>query len=434
MQKYRDKLLLEFLMFSKEIDKEILDFSDSLLQMDINSIYELVENIEEGNIYTKHNIDNLIKVVKFLKSNLGEYENIMYTLLSVVPSYDIYYNEYLNKWNVLESSIEYNYNSVPTKLIEDSIRFDYYAFSTFFVSPNDYISKFLRNLYHNNLYLLFVNKLLKEYPDAVLEPIVQKRISSILQFNIDTIENEDAIKENKRLLNQVKYFAKNKKAKVYDYEKFEYYKNKSFVEYLITSDADLEKYHDYLISDKFITFLNMLMTKDEKEELSYNTSMIYNLKNLLSYILNYRQDNWYKNIYNMLLFRINDCKGKNEIDFYLNEIFDRKGIVKGFMISMEGLLNIMNKINLSVCADYYIFETYSLPEEYFDQMLDSIDEEYYKLWFSKMKSLHPDFFRNEILKRRTIKILETLEQKSNDKKDIQKIKKKINKMNKELEY
>lgn len=436
MEKYRDLLLLEFLMFSKDIDSEILEFSDSLLEIDNNTIEELIERIKNENVYTEHNIENLKKVVKFLEPKLGEYEDIMYELCSVIPSNDIYYYEFMNKWDVLENEIKNLYSTVSKKFLEESIRFDFYAFSSLTVSSIDYVEKFLPNLIHNSLYILFIRKLLSEYPDALLNKKLRNRIISILELDIKTLEDDETIKYLQKLLKQVNYFGANKKVEIFDYEKFEYHRNKALIEHLITSDVDLDKYHEYLISDYFIeqlrTYIEVYDLPEMKELFLYDEQMKESIKDILSYILKYRQDNNYKIIYNTLLFKLSKLQPAEKLDFYVTEAMN-KYTPKEILETAHQKDFLLNDINGSLQADYLILESYNLPEENFNNILDSINLEYYIMWFKKMMKVDCNFFYNDILKRRTIKILEALEQKSNDK-NIQKMKKKIIKMNKELEY
>lgn len=430
MEKYSDLLLLECLMFSKNIDEEILQFSDLLLKIDENAIIELIDRIKNENIYTEQNIENLNKIIQILKPK-G-----IYLLSNIQPSNDIYYYEFMNKWNVLENESKTPYSIVSKKIIEESIRFDFYAFTSLTVSTNDYVEKFLPNLINNSLYILFINKLMREYPDILLNKKVKNRIISILKFNIDTLENDEIITYLQKLLKQVKYFSVNKKVEVFDYEKFEYHRNKALIEYLITSDVDLEKYHDYLISDYFIDQLRIYIEVydlPEMKELSlYNENMIESLKNILSYILKYRQDNQYKIIYNTLSFKIKNLKISEQEDFYEMELV-RKYKLKDMVKLLGQKEYAINDMKASLQADYLILETYSLPDETFNEALNYISLDYYIMWLKKMMRIDYNFFYNDILREKTIKIIDMLEQKYHDK-TIQKIKKKINKISKELEY
>lgn len=430
MEKYSDLLLLECLMFSKNIDEEILQFSDLLLKIDENAIIELIDRIKNENIYTEQNIENLNKIIQFLKPK-G-----IYLLSNIQPSNDIYYYEFMNKWNVLENESKTPYSIVSKKIIEESICFDFYAFTSLTVPTNDYVEKFLPNLINNSLYILFINKLMREYPDILLNKKVKNRIISILKFNIDTLENDETIIYLQKLLKQVKYFSVNKKVEVFDYEKFEYHRNKALIEYLITSDVDLEKYHDYLISDYFIDQLRIYIEVydlPEMKELSlYNENMIESLKNILSYILKYRQDNQYKIIYNTLLFKIKNLKINEQEDFYEMELV-RKYKLKDMVKLLGQKEYAINDMKASLQADYLILEIYSLPDETFNEALNYISLDYYIMWLKKMMRSDYNFFYNDILRKKTIKIIDMLEQKYHDK-TIQKIKKKINKISKELEY
>ena len=52
---YKDTLLLEFLMFSDNIEDEILDFSYSLSEISVNNIQTIIYSLKNKNIYTEKN-------------------------------------------------------------------------------------------------------------------------------------------------------------------------------------------------------------------------------------------------------------------------------------------------------------------------------------------------------------------------------------------
>ena len=56
---YKNRLLIEFLMFSNDIEKEILDFNDSINEIDEYAINDIIDTIKNENIYTEQNLKNL---------------------------------------------------------------------------------------------------------------------------------------------------------------------------------------------------------------------------------------------------------------------------------------------------------------------------------------------------------------------------------------
>lgn len=434
MKKYKDILLLEFLMFSKDIDKDILDFKISLQEFDEETIYELVEQMRKENIYTKQNIENLKKIIKFLKNKLNKYDEMIAILNFTKPSYDIYYYNYIEKYDVLRN---YNYDTIiPVNFLEDSIRFDFYAFSALISEPKEYIENYFSSLVNNPLFLLFVNKVLNENPDILLDKNVLKRICSIIELNITSLENEEIIEYHQKLLKKVKYYAKNKKAEVYDYELFIYTKDKAFLEYLITSNIDFKNFHDYIISEHFLYFLEEYLeffANPENERLFlYNSDMSENFKALIFYILEYKSDNKTKIRCNILLQKWFSHKVEDEEIFYEVESLKKCSLNEISFLKQKNIL--INEMKLSIRYDYYILEAYTLDGDDFDEIIEKINLEYFIKWMKKMMKINVNFFRNEMIREKTIKILEKLSSLEEPfDKEAFKMKRKIIKLNKGLE-
>ena len=421
---YKNRLLIEFLMFSNNIEKEILDFNDSINEINGYDISDVVDTIKNENIYTEHNLKNFQYLLKRLNLDYDELIN------NTKPSNDIYYYEYLEKFDVLKKSIDKEYNIVPLKLLEDSIRFDFYAYNALISKEDDFIYVFLSNLIGNKLFLLFIKKLLNENPNILLNQKIKKRILSVLRLNLCYEDNNDEIQ---RLKNQVIYLTKHKYSEIFDYEKFKYHYNNSFFKYLITDNGDLEKYHNYIISDEFINYLKDEIEKYNLEEYkntySYTEDIKKRIKYILKYILNYRQSNEYKLLYNSLIYKLNTLKPIKQ--FYNEEFIKRASIIdiiKNPECSIE-------EVKYDLKNEYEILKIYSLEEKEFILNISKINKITYIKWIKYMIDLDINFFTNEILRNRTLCILDKLF--TNDvyyKKDTTKIKNKILKINKELEY
>lgn len=421
---YKNRLLIEFLMFSNDIEKEILDFNDSINEIDEYAINDIIDTIKNENIYTEQNLKNFQYILRHLNIDYDE------LIKNTKPSNDVYYYEYLEKFDVLKKSINKEYDVVPLKLLEDSIRFDFYAYNALISKDDDFMYKFLSNLIGNKLFLLFLKKILNENPDILLNKKIKKRILSVLRLNLCY---EDNIDEIKNLKNQVIYLATNKKSEIFDYEKFKYHYNKAFFKYIITDNGNLEKYHDYIISDEFIYYVKEEIEKYDLEEykdtFSYPEEIKSRIKYILKYILNYRQNSEYKLLYNSLIYKLNTLTPIK--DFYDKQFIDRNSIIdiiKKQKYSIE-------EIKCTLKNEYEILRIYSLEEQEFIQSIPKINEITYIKWLKYMIYVDINFLNNEVLRNRTLYILDKLVITNESlNKDTSKIKNKILKINKELEY
>ena len=447
MKEYNDILLIEYLMFSNDIEKDIKDCHNMIDQIDTEKLQEFVISLTDENIYTEKNLKNLISIITYLKNKFYRYEFLCETLKKVKPSYDIYYYEYLEKFDVLEESIKSSSQVISQKILEDSIRFDFYAFSAFSSKPNIYIENHLKFLVHNPLTLLFIQKLLNEKPELLKNKILLKRIKQVLNFNIQTLDNEKEAEYNQKLLKKVDYFKQNKSATVFDYEALLYYKNLSFLEYVLTHSVSYDHYKEYITSEPFFYFLEDYTSdlKEGKIEFLYNQTMKNKFKEIIIYILNQGVDNGKKIRCNHLLQDWSTFHLEDPDQFYYNEIVLKYSIIE--FLSYLDFDTLKKDIDLSIRYDYFIFETYTLDDKYFEKMISNINIEYYMKWMKKTMKLGDSFFINEILRKRTLQIINYFEEKMyfdndgviiNDAEEdnfqkLKKLKKKILKIEKELE-
>ena len=425
--KYNDLLLIEFLMFSDNIEKEINDFDNLTNEINIESINEVVDTINSENIYTEQNLNNFKILLK--KLNIKNYNEVEKIINKATPSNDIYYYEYLEKFDVLENKINNLQNIIPKKLLENSIRFDFYSFYALISNKDDYV-KFLPNLLNNQLFILFIKKILNEQPDILLNKTVYTRIIGILNVYLCNDDISDYIMKLKQKVN---YFTKNKQATIFDYEKFKYHYNTSFFKYLITSNVDISIYHNYVISDEFVNYIEEEINKYELE--NYKNTFPYleeqknRIKYILNYALNYKQNNEYKLLYNSLIHKLNTIHSTNQ--FYNEEYVNRNkmiDIIRKKEYSKE-------EINYDLKNEYEILRIYGLNEQEFNLNVPKINKHTYIKWLRNMIYLDINFLNNDILRNRTLYILNQII--TSDKileREKQKIKNKILKINKELEY
>ena len=426
--KYNDLLLIEFLMFSDNIEKEINDFDNLTNEINIESINEVVDTINSENIYTEQNLNNFKILLK--KLNIKNYNEVEKIINKATPSNDIYYYEYLEKFDVLENKINNLQNIIPKKLLENSIRFDFYSFYALISNKDDYV-KFLPNLLNNQLFILFIKKkVLNEQPNILLNKKINKRILGILYVDLCNPDSKDYIMKLKQKVN---YFTKNKQTTIFDYEKFKYHYNTSFFKYLITSNVDISIYHNYVISNEFINYIEEEINKYEldnyKDTFPYLEEQKNRIKYILNYALNYKQNNEYKLLYNSLIHKLNTVNSTNQ--FYNEEYVNRNKIID--VVRRKGYSK--EEINYDLKNEYEILRIYGLNEQEFNLNVPKINKHTYIKWLRNMIYLDINFLNNDILRNRTLYILnqiitsdKTLEREK------QKIKNKILKINKELEY
>ena len=425
--KYSDLLFIEFLMFSDDIEKEMNDFANLINEISIESINEIMDTITSENIYTEKNLNNFKIMLK--KLNIENYNRLEQIIDSAVPSNDIYYYEYLEKFDVLENEINNVHNAVPKKLLENSIRFDFYAFYALISNKDDYITKFFPHLLNNQLFILFIKKILNEQPDFLLNKTVNTRIVGLLNVYLCNYDPDYIMK----LKQKVNYFTKNKQAIVFDYEKFKYHYDTSFFKYLITSNVDISIYHNYVISDEFINYINEEISKYELGQYKNTFPYLENQKNrvkyILKYVLNYKQNNEYKLLYNSLMYKLDNLQSTNQ--FYNEEYVNRNRILD-IILNKEFS---EEEINYDLKNEYEILRIYSLNANEFILNVPKINKHTYIKWLKNIMYLDINFLNNDILRDRTLYILNqitTVDKKLE--KEKQKIKNKIQKINRELEY
>ena len=259
---------------------------------------------------------------------------------------------------------------------------------------------------------------------------INKRILGILYVDLCNPDSKDYIMKLKQKVN---YFTKNKQATIFDYEKFKYHYNTSFFKYLITSNVDISIYHNYVISNEFINYIEEEINKYEldnyKDTFPYLEEQKNRIKYILNYALNYKQNNEYKLLYNSLIHKLNTVNSTNQ--FYNEEYVNRNKIID--VVRRKGYSK--EEINYDLKNEYEILRIYGLNEQEFNLNVPKINKHTYIKWLRNMIYLDINFLNNDILRNRTLYILnqiitsdKTLEREK------QKIKNKILKINKELEY
>ena len=160
--------------------------------------------------------------------------------------------------------------------------------------------------------------------------------------------------------------------------------------------------------------------------------MVGKFKNIVFYILEYKSDNKTKIRCNILLQKWFSHKVEDEEIFYEVESLKKCSLNEISFLKQKNIL--INEMKLSIRYDYYILEAYTLDGDDFDEIIEKINLEYFIKWMKKMMKINVNFFRNEMIREKTIKILEKLSSLEEPfDKEAFKMKRKIIKLNKGLE-
>ena len=171
--------------------------------------------------------------------------------------------------------------------------------------------------------------------------------------------------------------------------------------------------------------------EEGKKLFSYDSEMSNRFKLIITYILRENENNEVKIRCNNLLSKWLSHKFEDGV-FYEKESLDKLSLIECIRYPEDDKL-LAKYMKLSLQCDYQIFETYLLDENDFNEVIEYISPEYFLRWMRKMLSVNADFFRNEFLRERTYKILRELTLIEEYKPEIQKMKRKIQKINKGLE-
>lgn len=218
---------------------------------------------------------------------------------------------------------------------------------------------------------------------------------------------------------------------------FEYYHDKAFFEFLITNDVSFTKFHDYIVSEHFLSFLEEYVASFDNPDRSklflYNSNMKIKFKKIIFYILGETNQNEIKIRCNVLLQKWLSHKVEDEELFYKNESIKKSSFKEVLVYSTDDKL-LINEMKSSLGYDYYILEIYTLNDLNFLKIIPQIDSEFYIMWLRKMLDENKNFFRNEMLRKRTIQILTLFEYGDKEfAKQSEKMKRKIIKLSKGLE-
>lgn len=192
-----DTYLIEYLMFCKNIEKELQISEKNIVNHDfIKTLIVAVDQIVENNVYPKECIDKLIIVIDFLKEKVDSklLEEAAIKIKEIHQySYQIYQSNLCFKINRIQDVKGHSFMAWPKEAIEKSIREDFDNLGTL-TFPLEYDSITNMKILDQN-YLFTLKKIMFVYPEIFQEPIIQKNALKVLEGNQKILVSKETLLE-----------------------------------------------------------------------------------------------------------------------------------------------------------------------------------------------------------------------------------------------
>ncbi len=183
---------------------------------------------------------------------------------------------------------------------------------------------------------------------------------------------------------------------------------------LVYEDVRKGKYDFYIFNTDFILeFINLIEYYIEVKIL--NQYMIDKIYTIISYIKNkatYEDENtknYYNNIFNELILKLNIAKNTNEFLLYDNELKKRFNSLEG-LFKFKRSNNELNRfIRESISFDFMflIYHTDAIGEEDFGKEINElIHNEFYFASLNAILNEMPEIIQNKVFKNRVKKVIE----------------------------
>lgn len=190
--------MLDYLLFSNDLDESLehvkLELNDSIF---LTILDTLGEEFECG-YYPDKVFNNYEKIIEFLRKYYQNEEYLRaldhitnnYNNMEKKSGYTVYASEFDNKINDINKHKNNDCLLWNKEQMEELFSFDCSAILSFNVNPETYFENYFPYYICNQNYLYFIQKILVQYPKLLLEPIIKQRITDILTYNINIIEEE----------------------------------------------------------------------------------------------------------------------------------------------------------------------------------------------------------------------------------------------------
>lgn len=375
--------LLEYLMFSKNIQKDMTILEKRLIEPDFIGIVVItLQNISIKNDYPKECIHNLFYLVQFLKLKTNhELLEEAYTIFKNIKeySYQIYQTNFCMKVNRIQDGIGNSFLAWKKESIEKSIRDDYENVKSL-TDPLEY-----NNMAHTKVlslnYLFTLKRILFSSPQLFLDSLIQQNALKVLNSNQKQLMDLETsleifnrknygidIEENKKfLLTQLRNFQLDNNdliRKISDYKKIKNSMPFDLYEFTI--------YKDQIMVDAILFGLIPLKEISNRKE---DTVLLQNIYDLIEYNKDHQiHDDTAKDrlitilsIFREKLLKNGDCflKEYNEKLRLLNEIEGRR----------KNLLDNLSILKLSFRKHLQMIEDHQLQQD----LIDTIQMDYFVL-------------------------------------------------------
>ncbi len=190
--------LIEHLLVSDDVEKELKPLTIDEAFIDILKL--IIEVDKEEDYFDDEMHKNMVKIFVYLSKDNDNYRDLFNNYSSYPKSGkgNFYLNQVYLKYDSLENYTKANSIIWNKKDIKESVSFDFTAFATLLsCNLEEYINDHFINFAFDQKFLLFVHKLINQYPVIFKDKDIKIKIQSILMYNdmLDNPETEENFKE-----------------------------------------------------------------------------------------------------------------------------------------------------------------------------------------------------------------------------------------------
>lgn len=417
-KEYEIELFIDFLIVRNNTKEIIKEYEQEILDtFDYNELLYSYQKLANSDFYSQEQLENFKEVLNFIiekriENNKDELETeclkcIKDDISSIEPSYDFYYQEFVEKFNNLDDYINNNCQMITKKELDESVQYDYFVYKYL---TNKLSLDYDFNKIINYNFVLSINKFLSENPELFLDENFKKRAINSLNLIMAYYE-ENNIEIDNNYINKIINIINNVSTKkTFDIDNLRWYNIQLLINKIIVDNRKFDdtEYKDIILTDYFIknlkeTFLILKRTNTSKY---YNFEVKDRLEYLLNYILNHRHDNKTKIDCNEMFYLLNGMTF-SKLNYFLYDeaslkytgfAFFKKAIIKwlfGRDISLE------EDMKISIGRDY---DTLSLLLSKEEIDVNKIDP-YTSLSIKKFLREIPEIFDSDIISAKVDKIL-----------------------------
>lgn len=432
----RYKYLNDYLFFSDRLDEDFIDM-ETLLKSDTFKDYfkmhlkfiskellsypmEVMPNIKEIMKYVlkSHDDEALVNELMSYYSNIHKYSN------------DFYSNQLYTKKNRYKDYMNKNIKWDDKEFIK-SLRYDYITAMSFSAQNENYVVIYLRELILNRNYVMSLKRLLKEFPDLFDDQNIERRTLSILDTNVDLLSSYDYdavsqyVRVNKEVrkeaykieLSELKDFKDEcadlinrickKKASGFNMKVMNSYKDNLKIEKYLNDGGEIEISYEGLkrqIDQRLKEFWS-----DESHKKTFLDLLDGKKQEMIAQLKGNEKNEFLKEYNNYLIkFNMSDVdKDKNMTNELIKRTSEKEIIKESLKSIFTKNYKKLNTILESSKYDLELFLLYFLSDKDFKKEIEKYKDNcelHYSInrFYKDVKEL----FDDEILKSRTLELLE----------------------------